>query len=1117
MDPAFRYEILDTIATGDFATVYRGRDLELGREVAIKQIHPQFLADPQQLARYWQEAQLLASLRHPNILTIYDIVRPRGWLILELMQTNLRDHVAGQPIDLDLLRAVMAGSLGALGFLHSNGVIHGDVKPSNILLDARGRVVLGDFGLARRASSEEGSLLKGTTKYMAPELVAPELGAVGPASDLYSLGFSAYDLMCGEQFESLFPGLSTFGRDRQIAWMMWHAAPDRQLPPIQRVLEGVPEDLARVVERLTYKDPAGRYPSADEVLQDLRHDPAAVAAPPVDTVLADAEESVRKRRRLRLMAILAMAFSLMLSIAILLPEKKKPAPPAEPEPTRGVVHQVYPDERRLALQTAEGVPPAIKFSRHDRFLLNEKPVELRELKPDDRIVVEELRDAAGRRIQQVHAYRPVVNKGRIEEVNVELGQLVLAINEGDDEGQSQQITVQPDLDIFLNDKAAFQGQPVQLKDLQPGDRVTVHHEESQTERVATALKAYRVVSAQGVLREIDPGGSIELETGPAGNTVMQRWPTADRVEITLNGLQFVEGRLLKLSDLKAGDHAVVAHDTRVVRIDADRILQESAVISGITYQGSTSIQAVREGAGETVTYVVPASCEINLAGEPVKLAELRAGDKITVTHASFDVAAPEALKIAAQRPADPQRWAVLVGIGTYDDPGLAALPHAVGDAELLRDAFVQRYRVPQQQTLLLTDGRLIRLREELPKWLRRLGADDRVVVYYGGHAVKDADGTVYLATEQFDMKRMKETGLTLQWLIGELESCRAGDKLLLFDGAHAASQLATKRQPSSAEMLESLAPVPGRSPLSASHAIAACQAGQRNLILDASGRGLFAACLARAYSGEADRNRDVKLDPTEVLGFLAEAMPAAAQTAGAAQVARLYVPEQGRLTPEAQEAIRSLAALGAVRSPDLAAAVGRFQVAADLAGNEPEPSLIYALLLLKARQRDEAATQLQELRVTQPNLVLAPLGVAWIRFENRSYQPGIDELVAAVRAVPDPGGPEGKFPLVGQKAFYLAGQLREFALGGPPEAWRPPEDAVAQLDTAVKARGERAVAWYEQGRKRTGDILAKFDREINDPDTAPAVVARKKIERRQFSRYAAFPYNAADVLAGLNR
>src|ERR1035437_6148729 len=203
MEGAPRYEIVDTIATGDFAVVYRARDRELGREVAIKQIHQQFLTNERQLARYWQEAQLLASLQHPNILTIYDIVRSKGGRIVELMRGNLQPATQSEGIDLDFLRIALTGCLSALEFLHANGVIHGDIKPSNMLVDAQGRVKLGDFGLARRASNDAGSLLKGTTKYMAPELLSAQFGAVGPASDLYSLGFSAYELICGAQFETL--------------------------------------------------------------------------------------------------------------------------------------------------------------------------------------------------------------------------------------------------------------------------------------------------------------------------------------------------------------------------------------------------------------------------------------------------------------------------------------------------------------------------------------------------------------------------------------------------------------------------------------------------------------------------------------------------------------------------------------------------------------------------------------------------------------------------------------------------------------------------------------------------------------------------------------------------
>src|SRR5262245_32932330 len=110
MTPHPRYEIVGAIASGDFATVYRGRDRELAREVAIKQIHPHFLQDPKRLESYWKEAQLLASLAHPHVMTIYDLVRDRGWLVLELMQGTVQQYSGGQPLDVDVLRTTLTGA-----------------------------------------------------------------------------------------------------------------------------------------------------------------------------------------------------------------------------------------------------------------------------------------------------------------------------------------------------------------------------------------------------------------------------------------------------------------------------------------------------------------------------------------------------------------------------------------------------------------------------------------------------------------------------------------------------------------------------------------------------------------------------------------------------------------------------------------------------------------------------------------------------------------------------------------------------------------------------------------------------------------------------------------------
>ncbi len=252
---ADRYELLEKIGAGSFATVYRARDRSSAARSPSSRSTSGSSKDPAQLERYWSEAQLLASLQHPNIVTIYDVARPKGWLILELMQGNIRDRLAGKQMDLRGA-ADHAGPLPAgLKYLHSRGVIsrgreaqqHDDRPPQ------AGEA--GDFGLARRVSNVEGSLILGTAKYMAPEMVTDDLGEIGPESDLYSLGFAAYELLCGANFEELFPGLEAYGKDRQAAWMTWHAAPDRKLPEIHRVLDGVPDDLAKVIQKLDREGP----------------------------------------------------------------------------------------------------------------------------------------------------------------------------------------------------------------------------------------------------------------------------------------------------------------------------------------------------------------------------------------------------------------------------------------------------------------------------------------------------------------------------------------------------------------------------------------------------------------------------------------------------------------------------------------------------------------------------------------------------------------------------------------------------------------------------------------------------------------------------------------------
>lgn len=1108
-----RYEIVDTIASGDFATVYRGRDRELGREVAIKQIHQQFLNDPRQLERYWREAQLLASLQHPNILTIYDLVRSRGWLILELMRGSLQRSIQIGPIDLDYLRAVLLQSLSALNFLHVNGIIHGDVKPSNLLVDPQNRVKLGDFGLARRASSEQGSLLKGTTKYMAPELVSNQFGPIGPASDLYSLGFAAYELMCGPQFDSLFPGLNTFGRDRQIAWLMWQAAPDRNLPEIGRVLEGVPEDLLRVVSRLVVKDQARRYHSAQEALRDLKPQTVAVGQLEASDEAIGAQDARKKKIR-RLAAILACICSLLVCALLLLPARPQPAQPSEPQATRGTVRQIYVDERRLVLERADdGRPLEIEIRRHDEIVVNGKKELLRGLQPGDRATVETYRDAIGRRITRIAATRPLSQQGRVQEVDADQGKLTIVV--GDDEEQLL-VSVPATTPILFNGRKELDGKPVKLADLRANDRVTVQHIGEETGRAAADLSVERVVSLEGVIRDVDARkGELTVAQGDAGNVKLQSWPFAPKCEVTVNDRRFLDQRMLKPADLKPGDKVTVAHDTHVVRVNAYRVLGHEGVIQSVQY-GARTLEVKLAGQDKPATFLAGSKCKITIAGEAAELNDLRPNDLVDITHDAPGVQAPEALTIAARRPPDPKRWAILVAGQAFDDRSLVPLPNAASDAQLFQETLIKRYAVPEAQAQLFTDASQVRLEQGIPDVLQRLDAESKLLVYLVGHGYRDAEGKVYFAPKNFNSKQPAASGIALQWLVDQMEKCPASEKLLLLDCSSAATA-ESAAESSTAEMIRSLKAPPGVAPLRTVAAVASCSPGQRGYEWPEKKHGLFAAVLAQGYAGAADKNHDNRVEVTELFAYLNQTMGSLGSQIGHVQTPVLFLPDARppRLAQEAKKAIRALAVFLREDRVDQKAMTEAYNTASEEAGKELEPKLLYGLILTRAKKRPEAISHFERLRTERPEQLLPLQALAWLRFLGRTYQTGVDDLSALVSRIPKP--PTAGYPEDAKKVFYWTGQLREFA--ATVQDTRPvTEDSLKKLDAAVAAHGDVALRSYEEGRKKTAAAAQEFDKQAQR-ELDEAAKLKLRVDRRQLLYYVSFPFDDASqrILADLDK
>jgi hypothetical protein len=248
--------------------VYRARDKRLKRHVAIKVLPPELAFQSAIKMRFLREAETAAQLSHPNIVPIYTVDEIEGlvfFVMAYISGDNLgkRLHDKGV-LNVDDVRRITREVADALAYAHERGVVHRDIKPDNILLDAStGRTMVTDFGIARAASEGEGGRLTatgmaiGTPAYMSPEQAAGDRQIDG-RSDLYSLGVVAYQMLVGEP---------PFVANSTPAMLVKHIS-ERPTPVTQRRAD-VPQDLSRAVMMCLEKDPAMRFPSAGSMVTAL--------------------------------------------------------------------------------------------------------------------------------------------------------------------------------------------------------------------------------------------------------------------------------------------------------------------------------------------------------------------------------------------------------------------------------------------------------------------------------------------------------------------------------------------------------------------------------------------------------------------------------------------------------------------------------------------------------------------------------------------------------------------------------------------------------------------------------------------------------------------------------
>ena len=257
-----RYQIRARIARGGMATVYLATDLRLERRVAVKVMHAHLADDAAVRERFIQEARSAARLAHPNVVNVFDQGQDLGtaYLVMEYLQgITLRDLLGeyGRLTSeqaMDILEAVLAGLVAA----HKAGLIHRDVKPENVLLADDGRIKIGDFGLARAATSHtaSGQALLGTIAYLSPELVTR--GIADTRSDVYAVGIMMYEMLTGEQ---------PFKGEQPVQIAYQHANDSVPSPSLKN--PGIPPLLDDLTLWATSRDPEQRPRDARVMLDQL--------------------------------------------------------------------------------------------------------------------------------------------------------------------------------------------------------------------------------------------------------------------------------------------------------------------------------------------------------------------------------------------------------------------------------------------------------------------------------------------------------------------------------------------------------------------------------------------------------------------------------------------------------------------------------------------------------------------------------------------------------------------------------------------------------------------------------------------------------------------------------
>lgn len=378
------FRIVRRIGRGGMGEVFLAHDESLDRPVAIKVLTPELACQESFVKRFRAEASAVAKLVHPNVVQVYSFKQERGhyFFVMQFVDGRTLAHLLARrgPLDTERALDIAEQCLTGLAAAHRRGLVHRDVKPRNILLEhGSSKALLADFGLVKTAGRNTGATaagtVLGTASYISPEQAQGR--PVDPRSDLYAMGVVLYEMLSGEL---------PFKAEVPTAMLYQHVyEPPR---PLEEVTPDVPPSLAAAVARLLEKDPAARYQTAEEVIDELGrvreslHKSAAaleptrpMEQPTVTTVkpqsAADREApqpgKARRGRRKLVLTALAACLVLIVSSLVLWSRPGRDADTAESE------RNVAPDVRLAAVEAAQGAPAPTPNAEGPAPALGESP------------------------------------------------------------------------------------------------------------------------------------------------------------------------------------------------------------------------------------------------------------------------------------------------------------------------------------------------------------------------------------------------------------------------------------------------------------------------------------------------------------------------------------------------------------------------------------------------------------------------------------------------------------------------------------------------------------------------------------------------------------------------